>query len=260
MKLHRPKYYVILFISAFLFLLQCKNEQGKKNDNNSEHLIQDDREDSTLSKPTEEESSKSEHLQSNDDDILEVKPESSTKKATENFQELTVSEGIELDLRYATKNNFTKQKIYDCARCYLRPEAAKALLKAQDELQQKFSYSFKIFDCFRPRAYQQRLWDIVPDADYVTPPAKGSMHSRGLAVDLTLVDSDGKELNMGTPFDFFGEEAHYNYNHSDAIKRNRWILKSTMEKYGFGGIRTEWWHFSYRKTSYPLDEWIWDCK
>ena len=259
MKLHHPKYFVILFIFSLLFLLQCKNEDVKTNDKNSELLLQEDKEDSTLSQPTEEESPKPEHLQS-DDDIVEVTPESSAKKSTENFQELTANEGIQLDLRYASKNNFTKQKIYDCARCYLRPEAAKALLKAQEELQQKFGYSFKIFDCFRPRAYQQRLWDIVPDADYVTPPAKGSMHSRGLAVDLTLVDADGKELNMGTPFDFFGEEAHYNYNHSDAIKRNRWILKSTMEKYGFGGIRTEWWHFSYRKTSYPLDEWIWDCQ
>ena len=195
-------------------------------------------------------------------DIPDTNPVSITpeKEAGVQFSELTANNGVMIDLRYATKNNFTKQKIYDCARCYLRPEAAESVLKVQQELQEKFGYSLKLFDCFRPRSYQQRLWDIVPDADYVTPPSKGSMHSRGLAVDLTLVDEHGNELDMGTPFDFFGEEAHYSYNHPDAVKRNRWILKSTMEKYGFGGIRTEWWHFSYRKKSYPLDEWIWACK
>ncbi|MCZ2102268.1 MAG: D-alanyl-D-alanine dipeptidase [Chitinophagales bacterium] len=189
----------------------------------------------------------------------ESEPPKTSSHAGVHFTELSTKNGVELDLRYATNNNFTHKKIYDCGRCYLRPEAAENLLKAQQELKEKFGYSFKIFDCFRPKAYQQRLWDIVPDADYVTPPAKGSMHSRGLAVDLTLIDEHGKELDMGTPFDYFGEEAHYSYDHPEAVKRNRWILKSTMERYGFGGIRTEWWHFSYRKATYPLDEWVWEC-
>jgi D-alanyl-D-alanine dipeptidase len=86
------------------------------------------------------------------------------------------------------------------------------------------------------------------------------MHSKGLAIDLTLIDKDGNELDMGTEFDFFGPEAHQGYNHTEAVKRNRWILKSTMEKHGFGSIRTEWWHFSYRSKSYPLDNWVWACR
>ena len=69
----------------------------------------------------------------------------------------------------------------------------------------------KMFDCYRPRPAQQRLWDVVPDPDYVTPPAKGSMHNRGLAVDLTLVDANGKELNMGTPYDFWCRSPYRQY-------------------------------------------------
>lgn len=240
------------------FMTQCKSEPKQEDIvpiHKNEEIESHDITPNQLMDANTEEHSKPE----NNDPGL---PDNTTdeKKTTSDFTELTEDEGIALEIRYATNNNFTKQKIYDCARCYLRPEAADNLLKAQSELQKKFGYTFKIFDCFRPRPYQQRLWDVVPDDKYVTPPAKGSMHSRGLAVDLTLVDVDGKELDMGTPYDFFGEEAHYGYNHPEAVKRNRWILKSTMEKYGFGGIRTEWWHFSYRKTSYPLDEWVWDCK
>lgn len=87
------------------------------------------------------------------------------------------------------------------------------------------------------------------------------MHSRGLAIDLTLTDKSGRDLDMGTPFDFFGKEAHHGYAaHNDAVKRHRWILRSTMEKYGFGSIRTEWWHYSFKNKSYPLDNWVWPCE
>lgn len=175
--------------------------------------------------------------------------------------ELTSEEGFTVDIRYATPNNFTKKKIYDCGRCYLRPEAAEALTIIQNELKQKYGYSIKVFDCFRPRPYQQRLWDAVPDPDYVTPPAKGSMHSRGLAVDLTIVDKNGKELDMGTEYDFFGEEAHQDYNNlKPEVAKNRQLLKSTMERHGFNSIRTEWWHYSYGQKSYPLDGWVWPCR
>jgi zinc D-Ala-D-Ala dipeptidase len=176
------------------------------------------------------------------------------------WSELTAEDGFILDIKYATTDNFTKKKIYDCGKCYMRPDAAAKLKVIQQEFKEKYGYGIKLFDCFRPRPYQQRLWDIVPDPDYVTPPHKGSMHSRGLAVDLTLVDKNGKELDMGTAFDFFGPEAHQGYNHNDQVKRHRWILKSTMEKHGFGSIRTEWWHYSYKGKSWPLDEWVWECE
>lgn len=176
------------------------------------------------------------------------------------WQELTENEGYQVDIRYATKNNFTKQKIYDCGRCFLRPEAAQKLDNIRQELEEEYGYGIKLFDCFRPRPYQQKLWDIVPDPDYVTPPQKGSMHSRGLAVDLTLTDQDGRELDMGTPFDFFGKEAHHAYTDlPDQVLKNRALLKNVMEKYGFRAITTEWWHYSLN-ISYPLDNWLWPCE
>jgi len=166
-----------------------------------------------------------------------------------------------LDIRYATANNFTGEPIYDCAACLLRPEAAKALVKAHRALQAKGYGGLKLFDCYRPRPYQQRLWDKVPNPNYVTPPAKGSMHSRGLAVDLTIVDKIGNELDMGTAYDFFGKQAHTDYLQLPAaVLKNRQLLQKVMEEAGFGGIRTEWWHFSYRKANYPLSDYLWNCE
>lgn len=189
-------------------------------------------------------------------------PKSGSKTAIRaDFIELTtLAPSIRLDIRYATPNNFTKAKIYDCARCLLRPEAAKALAEAQEILQKK-GYSLKMFDCYRPRPYQQRLWDKVPNPDYVTPPAKGSMHSRGAAVDLTIVDAKGVELDMGTPYDFFGEKAHTDYTKLSAtILANRDLLRKTLESVGFKGIRTEWWHFSFQKKQFPLADYVWPCE
>jgi D-alanyl-D-alanine dipeptidase len=166
---------------------------------------------------------------------------------------------LRLDIRYATANNFTGRKIYDCPRCLLRPAAARALVKAHAALQKR-GLGLKLYDCYRPRPYQQRLWDAVPDPDYVTPPAKGSMHSRGAAVDLTIVDANGRELDMGTPYDFFGRKAHYDFQDLPAqVLTNRRLLRETMEAAGFGGIRTEWWHFSYRSGSFPLSSYVWEC-
>ncbi|MEZ4894601.1 MAG: D-alanyl-D-alanine dipeptidase [Saprospiraceae bacterium] len=167
---------------------------------------------------------------------------------------------ILLDIRYATENNFTKSKIYDCPRCLLRTEAAEALVKANRMLKSK-GLAFKVYDCYRPKPYQQRLWDKVPDPNYVAPPAKGSMHSRGAAVDITLVDAHGKELNMGTGYDFFGPEAHSDYMELPVeVLKNRKLLRETLEAVGFKGIRTEWWHFSYRLKTYPLADYIWSCE
>lgn len=167
---------------------------------------------------------------------------------------------IRLDIRYATTNNFTKAKIYDCPRCLLRPEPARAIAAAQLALQKK-GLGLKMFDCYRPRPYQQRLWDKVPNPNYVTPPAKGSMHARGAAVDLTIVDAQGKELDMGTTYDFFGVEAHTDYTKLPAeVLKNRELLRKTLEDVGFKGIRTEWWHFSFQGKDFPLSSYVWPCK
>ena len=176
------------------------------------------------------------------------------------WDEITYSDdSVILDLRYAQTNNFVKKKLYNCPRCFLRPDIAKKLISVNRELLKK-GYKLKIFDCYRPRPVQEELWKMVPDEDYVAAPWKGSMHNRGLAIDLTLADENNKELDMGTTFDFFGEEAHFTYIDFPAeILANRQLLKTTMEKYGFRSIRTEWWHYSVTTVSYPISDWQWQC-
>jgi D-alanyl-D-alanine dipeptidase len=102
----------------------------------------------------------------------------------------TLAPDVRLDIRYATQNNFTHQKLYDKAECLLRPEVAEKLAAVQRELNAQ-GLGLKVFDCYRPLSIQRRMWAIVPDDRYVADPAKGSRHNRGAAVDLTLVRSDG---------------------------------------------------------------------
>ena len=113
---------------------------------------------------------------------------------------------ILIDMKYATTDNFVQEQMYECGRCFLRPEVAKAVVAAQHELRQQ-GLGLKMLDCYRPRPIQWKLWEKAPDPRYVSDPRKGSMHNRGAAVDLTLVETSGRELDMGTPYDFFGPEA-----------------------------------------------------
>jgi len=166
---------------------------------------------------------------------------------------------ILLDIKYATTDNFVEEQLYDCGRCFLRPAAAKALQDAHQELQAK-GLGLKMFDCYRPRPIQQKLWDKVPNPSYVTPPSRGSMHNRGLAVDLTIVDAAGKELDMGTAYDFFGKKAHHTHTDlPEEVLSNRTMLKELMFKHGFLHIRTEWWHYSYSIGKYALSDMLWNC-
>ena len=166
---------------------------------------------------------------------------------------------IRLDLRYATANNFVKEKMYECPRCFLRPDVARAIVKAHKALQKK-GYGLKMYDCYRPRPIQWKLWNKVPDTRYVADPRKGSMHNRGMAVDLTIVDKNGQELDMGTDFDYFGKEAYHSYaGHSDQVQENRQLLVETMQEHRFRSTSTEWWHYSYIPKTFPLDDWLWKC-
>lgn len=166
---------------------------------------------------------------------------------------------IQIDMKYATTDNFVEEQMYECGRCLLRPKVAEAVNAAHQFLQTK-GYGLKMLDCYRPRPIQQKLWDKVPNPSYVTPPKKGSMHNRGLAVDLTLVDENGTELDMGTPFDFFGKKAHQNYtNLPQQIIDRRKLLRETMIQFGFKPIRTEWWHYSYSKHFDELSDYLWKC-
>lgn len=165
-----------------------------------------------------------------------------------------------IDLKYATTDNFVEEKMYECGRCFVRPAVGQALRDVQNELQ-KQGLRLKFFDCYRPRPIQWKLWEKVPDPRYVADPRKGSMHNRGAAVDITLVDAEGKELDMGTGFDFFGPQAYHNFTDlPPEVLNNRRLLKKTMEQHQFRPTSTEWWHYSYRPQSYPISDMLWACK
>ncbi len=121
------------------------------------------------------------------------------------------------DIKYATDDNFLKAKVYECAECYLRLKTVKAMMKANAKFMKK-GYRIKLYDCYRPLDIQKKMWAIVSNPIYVANPSKGSIHNRGGAVDISLVDKNGVELNMGTSFDYFGIEAsHKNKNFSKEI-------------------------------------------
>ena len=165
---------------------------------------------------------------------------------TELVDILSIDSTIVLDIRYATKNNFTKVVLYPVARAFLRREAAESLAAVNAELK-KSGYRLKIYDAYRPLSIQKKLWEVVPDDRYVAPPVKGSRHNRGAAVDLTIIDSKGKELRMPTPYDDFTKRAWHEFMDLPSnVIRNRSLLKETMMRYGFHPITTEWWHYDFK--------------
>lgn len=187
------------------------------------------------------------------------KPEITFDYDTSKWTEIISGNGYYLDIKYATKDNFVKEVIYPCGRFFLRPEVAIALEEVKKDLTSE-GHHLILFDGYRPRPAQQKLWDKVPNPNYVAPPSEGSMHNRGVAIDLSLTDLIGHEVDMGTPYDFFGPEAHHDCETlpQDILDR-RILLKSVMESHGFQSIRTEWWHYSYTGSLYPLDDWQWPC-
>ncbi|MRI00147.1 peptidase M15 [Kriegella sp. EG-1] len=170
------------------------------------------------------------------------------------------SDGFAFDMRYATKNNFLKEKVYDCAECYTRVKTVKALLAANEEFK-KSGVKIKFYDCYRPNSVQYKMWAIIPNPQYVANPKKGSIHNKGGAVDITLVSLDGEELDMGTDFDYFGKRAYLdNFDLPKEILANRKLLKETMEKHGFWSTRTEWWHYNLQGSHKDkIANFKWNC-
>ena len=165
------------------------------------------------------------------------------------------------DMKYATEDNFMKKKVYDCDQCMIRKKVALALINANRDFIKK-GYRIKFFDCYRPLDVQKVLWEVYPVEGYVANPyTSGSIHNRGGAVDITLVDRENRELNMGTGFDHFGEEAHHAYtNLPQAVLNNRRLLKDVMEQHGFKSIKTEWWHYNFGEArSFALSNFPTEC-
>ena len=160
---------------------------------------------------------------------------------------------VQIEMIYATADNLAGKVIYPNARCQLHRDAAQCLRKAV-ELASLAGFTLRIYDAYRPPYAQFLLWEALPNGDYVRDPHLGSHHSRGVAVDLTLVDGDGQPLDMGTAFDAMQDQSHQFYpDLPPNVQRNRLLLLGIMLIAGFHAIATEWWHYELPNADdYPL--------
>jgi len=148
-----------------------------------------------------------------------------------------------IELIYAGADNFTGQVIYEHALCFLHPQAEACLRKAVAAARE-LGLRLKVLDAFRPHEAQEALWAVAPLPGYVADPAKGSNHTRGVAIDLTLVGADGLVLDMGTPVDTMTAASHHFYaGHCAAVQINRAQLLTIMLEAGFVHYPQEWWHY-----------------
>lgn len=176
--------------------------------------------------------------------------------ADPSFRHLSTIAGIAVDLRYATPHNFVGHDLYspyDCA--WLHVDAAAALERAVAWLRERRpELTPLVLDAVRPQRVQQELWDALEGTElrlYLANPDRGSIHSFGMALDITLLDAAGAELDMGTGFDDMTELSHPALEDgfllagklSEQQLANRRLLRAAMLQAGFLGINSEWWHF-----------------
>jgi len=160
---------------------------------------------------------------------------------------------LDLELAYATPDNFTGKPIYSRPLCFLHEDAAAKLSVAID-LAGRIGLRLRVFDAFRPSEAQWKLWQHTPDPDYIADPRRGSPHSRGVAVDLTLLDG-GVPLDMGTAFDDLSTASHHGSDRvSPDAQRNRLLLMGLMTDAGWDFYRHEWWHYQLfdARARYPV--------
>jgi D-alanyl-D-alanine dipeptidase len=167
----------------------------------------------------------------------------------------TIVPHLQLDIRYATTANFTHQRLYAHARCLLHDDVARRLADVQRELRAR-GLALVAYDCYRPLSVQKKMWALVPDERYVSDPAKGSRHNRGAAVDVALVDKRGRALPMPSAYDEFTDRAHRDFaGGTDEARANRALLETVMQRHGFIGLPTEWWHFDAAEwQTYPISD------
>lgn len=195
----------------------------------------------------------------------------------------SLDDEIEVLLKYATEDNFVGQNMYGTLRkAFFRPHFAKKIVEAQRLLRERHpNYSLLIYDAARPLSVQKRMRKAVegtPLTAYVADGARGGRHNYGVAVDLTIIDSNGQILDMGAPFDHFGREAWIGTDKnttlasykayvewqrkegiiSDEAARNRTLLLEVMDAVGLRPYAKEWWHYQERismprtREIYPL--------
>jgi zinc D-Ala-D-Ala dipeptidase len=163
---------------------------------------------------------------------------------------------INLDIRYATRNNFLGRPVYKEARAFLQKPAAEALVRAHQKLKEK-GYGIVVFDGYRPWSVTKIFWDVTPQDKkiFVADPSQGSRHNRGCAVDLSMYElATGKIVQMPSEYDEMTERAHINYScATPEAKHLREMLRSAMEGEGFAVYEPEWWHYDYKDwRQYPI--------
>ncbi|KFD22500.1 putative metaloprotease [Tatumella ptyseos ATCC 33301] len=166
-----------------------------------------------------------------------------------------------IDMKYASSDNITQQPIYSTSKCLLHFDAAHALEKSIN-IATLAGFHLLVLDAYRPTAAQELLWNACPNNDYVVPLSQGSNHSRGTAIDVTLVDAaSGMILDMGTEFDEMNPLSHPHHpSINQTSQRNRLLLNAIMFGGGFTGIVTEWWHFELPTAAdYPLIDDVFTC-
>jgi len=188
-----------------------------------------------------------------------------------NIQDLDPT--IQVHLIYATASNFMNKPVYEnITKAWLHPDAAQKLIQAQRNLKREHpSYSLLVYDAARPMEVQRQMWELVRGTPYVyyvsNPINQNGRHNYGMAVDITIVDTNGQPLPMGTPIDFFGEEAHTDQEPA-LVKtgkitaneyQNRRLLRRVMQQASFTSVTSEWWHFNacsaeVAKTKYKIIE------
>ena len=159
---------------------------------------------------------------------------------------------ISIELEYAKNINVTGKKIYKNNKCFIHKDTLPKLLSAIC-LAKALGYKFKIYDAYRPSLAQEILWEFYPDKNFITPPHIGSPHTRGIAIDLTLMRNN-KIIDMGTSFDYLYESSyHGNTKVSVAAQKNRLILLGIMTASGWDFYKNEWWHYQlHNSKNWPL--------
>ncbi len=249
--MNKKHYFIFLLI---IFLSSCKN---------NETVLQND----LKTNPT---------VTKSDTIKIEIKKTPEKKIDTSDIEKIFINSRlinvqkldstIKVDLRYASKRNLMGFNMYgNIKNAYLQPYVAQKLAKASKFLHDTFpNFNLLIYDATRPQSIQQLIWDSIkiPESErykFLSNPKYGSLHCFGAAVDITITDSTGNELNMGTDFDSFEELAYPILEQkflktgklSKQIINNRKLLRKIMYKAGFFNIQTEWWHFNscYRKEA-----------
>lgn len=149
-----------------------------------------------------------------------------------------------VELAYATGNNVFGTRLYECNEAWLLEETADKLADAVERAAAQ-NCCIIILDAYRPRAVQQHMWDLFPDATFVALPERGSLHNRGAAVDVWLADASGVPFPMPSEFDEFSPRASHDYGGGDPERlRYRDMLRSFMEQSGFRAYNAEWWHYN----------------